>query len=346
MKNSKVSIIVPVFNIDKYLERCIQSLLQQTYKNYEIILVDDGSTDTSAKICDKYASQNKNITVIHKSNSGLGMARNTGIENASGDLIKFIDGDDYIEKNHLENLINLVNEKSADAVLCGYTRVFKNGSAQKHKHIYSGKTFEGSQIINNVIPKLCGKKPDKSDNIEMSVWGAIFRANLISDNNIKFVSEREFISEDLIFDLDYLKYANKISFSDDIGYNYCDNEGSLTTSYRADRFEKQKKLEKVVTEKVKSYGIYNLCEQRIYNTLISIARYSIKLEQKFSKENGFLISMKNIRKICTDKELKIVFKKYDDQGASLKNKIVNFMVKHDWYVILWFVMLIKNKFDI
>ncbi len=345
-KNYLVSVIVPVYNIEKYIDRCIKSILNQTYTNYEIILIDDGSKDNSSIICDEYASKHDKIKVIHKTNNGLGMARNTGLSVAKGEFIKFVDGDDYIEPDHLENLMNLVNLNDSDTVSCGMTRVRKDGSKINKFHTYSDKVFEYKEVLQEIIPRLCGKKPNKTDNIEMSVCCSLYSSSIIKKFNIQFVSEREFISEDIIFNLDYLVHVKKISFSDDVGYMYCDNESSLTTSYRADRFDNQKKLENEIMNRVKCLGIYDLCEQRIYNTLISIARYSIKLEQKFYKDNGFLNSLKNIKKICKDEYLNEVFKIYNDNGASFKNKIVNFLIKHNCALLLWLIMLMKNKFDI
>lgn len=346
MQNELVSIIIPVYNVEKYIERCIESVLNQTLNNYEVIIVDDGSIDGTASICDNYAKKYKNIFVIHKNNAGLGYARNTGIENAQGKYIVFLDGDDFIGKDHLLNLYNSIKDNNADTCMCGYSRHQKDGTEIENRHIYANQTFDDDEIITKVIPKLCGKKPDKTDNIEMSVCMAMFSCEIIKKNNLRFCSEREMISEDLIFDLDYYKYAKRISFSEDTSYRYCNNEGTLTTKYRQDRFEKQVVLEQEVSKRVKELNIYNLCDQRIYNTLISIARYSIKLEVKFSSQNGRKNCLNNIKKICENEYLIEALKKYNNEGASWKNKMVNSLVKGKKRKILYFVMKIKNCFNI
>ena len=117
----KISIIVPVYNVEKYLKRCIDSILEQTYKNLEIILVDDGSTDSSPKICDKYAEKDNRIKVVHKENGGVSDARNVGLENSSGDLIGFVDPDDYIKKGMFEYLYSGMKKYGADVSVCGVT---------------------------------------------------------------------------------------------------------------------------------------------------------------------------------------------------------------------------------
>ena len=104
MKNKLVSIVVPIYNVEKYLKRCVNSLLNQTYKNIEIILVDDGSTDSSGAICDQYKPKDNRIVVVHKSNGGLSDARNTGIDMARGEYIAFVDSDDYIHEDYIYNM--------------------------------------------------------------------------------------------------------------------------------------------------------------------------------------------------------------------------------------------------
>lgn len=138
-----ISVVVPVYNVENYLCRCLDSILAQSYKDYEIILVDDGSTDNSGKICDEYAKKNKKVIVIHKTNGGLSDARNTGIKKAKGEFITYVDSDDWIHKDFLKNLYNLIIDKNADMAVSGIEFVYEN---QKEKindfetivDIYSG----------------------------------------------------------------------------------------------------------------------------------------------------------------------------------------------------------------
>ena len=126
--DEKISVIVPVYNVEQYLERCVDSIINQTYKNLEIILVNDGSTDNSGKLCDELAKRDDRIRVIHKENGGLSDARNTGIEEAEADLIGFIDSDDYIDENMYELLIDNLRETNADLSMCGHYDVYNNVS--------------------------------------------------------------------------------------------------------------------------------------------------------------------------------------------------------------------------
>lgn len=122
-----ISIIIPIYNVSKYLNKCIDSLLNQSYKNTEIILVNDGSTDESGKICDEYATIHKNIKVIHKTNAGVSQARNTGIETATGDYICFVDGDDYVTANYISDMLNIAKKEAVDIVTCNQIKIWEDG---------------------------------------------------------------------------------------------------------------------------------------------------------------------------------------------------------------------------
>ena len=340
----KVSIIVPVYNIENCLNRCMESLLAQTWENREIILVDDGSTDNSGKICDDYAIANNNIYVIHKKNQGLGLARNSGLAMATGDYICFVDGDDYIDKDHIEKLMNKMEEDGSDACLCGYTRD-SGGSMTVHGNSLAGKTLNKEEIISVLLPRFAGKKHDLTDYVEMSVCMTILSHRIIRDNNILFHSERKYISEDLVFDFDFYPCCDRVSISDDCGYHYCDNEGSLTNSYRSDRFEKQRVLFLYMTEKTKELGIYDLCEQRLATTFISIARYSIKLEEKYSDVNGVAKARMNVRNICYDPVLSLALASYQNSLVPIKSRVINWLIKHKKINLLMKIMHFKNKYD-
>ena len=230
-------------------------------------------------------------------------------------------------------------------MLSGYTRVIGNNEF-KRNNIFSGEVFTGDKILKEVVPCFIGTNPGNNDYIEMSVCMALFKKEIIQKNNIKFKSERDFISEDLVFDLEYYPKSSKIYFSDDVDYYYCNNENSLTTKYREDRFQKQVYLSKYVENITKKLKIYDYSRQRIFNTLISIARYSIKLEVKFVNKNKFKKTINNIRQICNDDYLLYAFKNYNDSLVPLKNRCVNFLIKKKMVYLLYIVMCLKNLFNI
>lgn len=335
----KISVIVPVYNVQKYLDRCVDSIVKQTYQNLEIILVDDGSKDNSGTMCDSYSDSR--IKVIHKANAGLGMARNSGIEMATGQYIMFVDSDDYIDLDMIEKLYSDLIKAKADTVIGGFKRVFSNHT-DNFFNPYAGKTYSNDQILNEVLPKMMGKNSEIDDHIEMSAWKVLFSADVIKKNKLYFPSEREFISEDIIFDTEYYPRCSKVVMSSDIGYNYCDNEDSLTTRYNPNRFKLQKKLYLELSDRTKKLGIAEFSEQRLMNTFVANTRYCIKLEEKF---NSFKEAQKRIKLICDDAILNKVLKEYNVK-ENKKSRAINSLISNHSVIALYFIMKLKNKLGI
>ena len=202
-----ITIIVPVYNVEKYIKECVESLINQTYKNIEIILVDDGSKDKSGIICDAYAAKDNRIKVIHKKNEGLGFARNTGLKVAQGKFVTFIDSDDKADTDLVEKLMNEIYKADCDTCIGGFKRML-------------------------------GSAPDKHDAIRMSVWNVMYSMDIIRKHNIEFPSERIFISEDIIWDSEYYKYSKKASVINSTAYSYRITPGSLTQKYKPNMLEK------------------------------------------------------------------------------------------------------------
>ena len=232
-----VTIIVPVYNVEQYISECIDSLIKQTYKNIEIILVDDGSKDKSGRICDNYAAADPRIKVIHKKNEGLGFARNTGLKVAQGKFVTFIDSDDKADADLVENLVNGIYEANGDTCIGGFKRISEKGIVSFEER-YDKAVFEGEDVYNKLFARMLGSAPDKHDAIRMSVWNVMYSMDIIRKHNIEFPSERVFISEDIIWDSQYYKYAQKAIVIDSTAYNYRITPGSLTQKYKPDMLEK------------------------------------------------------------------------------------------------------------
>ncbi len=238
----KISVIVPVYNVQKYLKRCMDSLLAQAFSDREIILVDDGSTDGSAALCDSYAAL-PDIRVIHQENAGLGMARNSGIKAASGEYLLFVDSDDYVGPGLLSTLCDAVEKYDADLAVGGFTLVSPDGKERRNLYVKESRFFSENDLKELAL-NIVGSLPEEAldSKYGMSVWARLYRRSVIEENQIRFVSERELISEDLIFNLDFLKCARRAVVAPNAAYFYCANPGSLTKGHRADRFQCDCKL--------------------------------------------------------------------------------------------------------
>lgn len=235
----KVTVVVPIYNVEKYLNKCIESIVNQTYENLEIILVDDGSPDNCPAICELWAEKDSRIRVIHKENQGLGMARNTGIENATGEYICFFDSDDYIALELIENCVKAIQETDSDAVMFKFTNF-----SEKAPQIDSANTgfeiYKGRELREKLLPDLISRdyRHSKISGYAFSAWSYLFSLSMIKDNNLLFVSEREIISEDTMFLIEAYSKFNKIAVIPRVLYYHYVNDNSLTFTFRKDRQEK------------------------------------------------------------------------------------------------------------
>ena len=249
-----VSIVLPIYNVERYLTKCINSIVSQTYKNLEIILVDDGSPDNCPRICDDWAEKDPRIKVIHKVNQGLGMARNTGIEHATGKYIFFFDSDDYIDISLVEKCISAVKDSDGDLVWYSVSDVNENGEVLSSAVSNKVKSYDDNKSVTEVLlPELMSHdyRLGEPANFAFSAWSGMFSMDIIREHNLSFPSEREIISEDTYFLLQYFRYVNKAITLDEILYFHYINTSSLTTTYRADRQDKNNYFLDVTTELLK-----------------------------------------------------------------------------------------------
>lgn len=207
-----VSIIVPVYNVEKYIQRCIDSLLVQSYAYLEVLLIEDGSTDGSGEICDKYASEYSNIKVVHIDNGGVSNARNIGLSLASGEYVTFVDGDDWLAEDFLETGVKALEKTGADIFMSSYVKSYEDGT--------NIKVNEDTDIMlltsQECIEKIFVKEPNKPD-LPWSIWGKIYKTSLWK--NVRFDTETS-MGEDAIAFWDVLKNANQVIYKPIMGYYY------------------------------------------------------------------------------------------------------------------------------
>ena len=206
-----VSIIVPVYNVESYLEECIQSIVNQTYKDWECILINDGSTDNSGYICDTWTEKDNRIRVIHQSNQGVSTSRNTGIQHAKREFITFIDSDDWIENNYLTEIVNLLQTPS-DLYVSGIIQNFNNGTNQTYKPINQISFCLNSENIHHFVDL----------NRSYLLYGPtanLYRNQIIREHSIQFRTDLSY-GEDLIFNYDYLEHVHTITCIDKAYYHY------------------------------------------------------------------------------------------------------------------------------
>ena len=337
-----ISVIIPVYNVEKYLRKCLDSVIAQTYKQLEVIMVDDGSTDSCGKICDEYAQNHENFIVIHKENAGLGMARNTGLEHISGKYVMFLDSDDYISSDLIETLYNALKTNKVDISKSGFNRVDDNGNMLSERR-YNFEVFEGKKAATVFLPRLIGSSPEKKDSFEMSVWASLYNTEYIKKNHILFPSERDLISEDMIFNIEYTQYANGACVISKMGYNYRYNPGSLTKSYRSNKYEACIKFHIYVKNRLKELG-YN-CETQYRLDRIFFVNIRGCIAQETNSNNGFTFKQRidHIRKICMDDTLQNTIDEYPIKKLGFVQRIFLYMLKHKLCLLLYSYFLITKN---
>lgn len=224
-----ISIIIPIYNVSQYLNECIQSVVNQSYKDFECVLIDDGSSDGCEMICDQWAQKDSRIKVIHQSNQGVSKARNRGIAEAQGEYIIFIDSDDWIDPNYLNELFQPIEKYNVDLVVCGLQQQYNNGTFQN----YSYKTG-----IIKIEKQFTNEFTDI--NKQFLLFGPViklYRKSIIQKHNIHFPPEYTY-GEDLLFNYSYLEYVKAIYIVDQCLYHYrIIGSGTLSSIKRINQFE-------------------------------------------------------------------------------------------------------------
>ncbi|WP_309088629.1 glycosyltransferase [Domibacillus sp.] len=251
--NPKVSIIVPVYNMERYLKRCLNSLLNQTFSDIEIIAVNDGSTDGTENILNEYLQRDNRIKVITQKNGGVSSARNEGIKAAQGEFIGFVDPDDWVNEKMYETMYTEAAAGKTDIVMCSYVREFGSHSKEKNFEVDTFR-YEGNEV-HKMMRRLVGPLGDETANPELldawgTVWSKLYRVDLIQENDLQFVDLKEIgTNEDTLFNIQAFYYASSFHFLNKPFYHYWrGNAHSITTGYKANLLEQWFTLYKQIEE--------------------------------------------------------------------------------------------------
>ncbi|MBZ9687780.1 glycosyltransferase [Clostridium estertheticum] len=309
-----VSVVVPIYKVEEYIDKCITSILCQTFRDIEIILVDDGSPDKCGQVAESYANQDLRIKVIHKENGGLSSARNVGLGVATGDYILFVDSDDWIDPTMIEKMYNASKKVAADLVICNYRRVYKDREEENCLHL-ENQSFNLNDIglkeyfYSYYFPYVHGHE----------VTNKLYKREIIIKNDLKFEKNVEVFSEDLLFNLYFLCHINVIFSLKDSLYNYLQRDNSIMHSSQPNLKQSYILFEKFSVhseEAGKSEELkeilpllfYVLIQEAIYYVVKSgedINTIHIKLKEISKAE----IYRKNTSQLITSKATKTFFKK-------------------------------------
>lgn len=299
--NPLVSIIMPMYNVEEYIGRAIDSVLQQTFSDWELIIVNDGSKDESRNIASKYIDIDPRIRLIDKSNGGLSSARQKGCEQAIADYIVFIDSDDTLEPQYISVLYSNIIKYRADVSMCSYNTV--NGICKySHSLYFSNKitVLEKCDVFREYfLPQVASVKRGSSF-LPSFMWLRMFKRNVLTKE--MFVSERLVYQEDLVFSARNFKVLSRIVVVNQPLYNYFVNRGSLTQKYRDGAWNMMKSLTKEIEYALKDYPLEEVNERKqsqilssVHFTLMNAARLDYS---SFKREFNFIIKDKTVKSVC------------------------------------------------
>lgn len=319
--NPKVSIIVPIYNSEKYMNKCIESILNQTLTEIEIILVNDGSTDNSGKIIDNYAKKDKRIKVIHQENSGPSVARNKGINIAKGKYIGFVDSDDYIESTMYEELYKNANNRNTEVAMCSYNEKHLYNEAEYviKANLDSGSIYEKEDIKNNIISTF-----SKNDNYGFySLWNKIYLREWLLKSNLELDVNRDH-GEDWWFNINVFSKLRSFVYIDKALYNYVhSNNNSLMVKYRENQFDLfldgRLKMKEIMPKEYMDYDEFN--KRFVYEFSAYIIRTFKEVED--SKKRNLLI-----KNVLNNEEVKESCKNLS--GLPIHFKVASYLIKNNF----------------
>lgn len=281
MRQPRVSIVIPVYNAEKYLAGCIESAVNQTYKETEIILVDDSSTDSGFEICKKWAEKDNRIKVIHKTNEGAGLARNAGLDAATGDYVLFVDSDDYILPETVQKCVDAAIRDDSEIVLYGRADVLPNAEI-KEKTIKTDKfCYEGSDVTEELLASLC----TRSKGFGFGVVCKMLKTSIIRDNGVEFCSEREVLSEDALFLAECFAYVKKATIVPEYLYMCVLHGDSLSNKQYPDFQSKNNVFLNKVTDICNKNGYSQNVKNHLTARYLSYALAGIKQVVASGKTN-------------------------------------------------------------
>ena len=321
--DKKVSILLPVYNVEKYLNRCMDSILNQTYENLEIILVDDCSEDNSLNICLEYAEKDNRIKVIKKEeHTNAPDVRNVGLDNATGDYIMFVDSDDYVENNFVEEMVKAIEEKNVDVVKCKGIWYNKYGETRIDSFMGNeGRTYRGNQI-KDAITSFC-------TNMNYNIWALIIKKSSLKTR----FNTNVYTSEDKVFMIELLLNVSSFYLLDKALYHYYYNNGGITNSknnyskYCDGVISADEIIKNMLDEK-------HMLDDSLKRAIHSCALVGIYLKTYSIMDKPFKEIVNDLKDVFNNKRLEPFLKDIDYSILSIRQKVKHFLCKNKLYLLL------------
>lgn len=343
-----VTVIVPVYNVEKFIDKCVQSVIDQTMTDIEVILVDDGSTDNSLARCIEWANKDSRVKVYHQENQGVSVARNLGIEKSAGEFIAFIDSDDWIEPNYLEALYAIAKAKDADISICGFyfdypDEVVARGHFEKNME-FNGKE-DIAQIQIQILAKNMSRIKNNSGDRIGAPWCKLFKTGFIKENNLSFIPNLK-RSQDVVFNLYALEYANKVVYTNQPLYHYTINPDSVCVKFSKSILTNVNAYLKEMGKFIAKYHKNDKMFRDAFNTKICTSVYKCMFQYFFDEQYpGTRADMRRELDEYLNQDLfKNGLRNVKYKNLDRTEKVFVFFLKRRMYGVLLFLVKMRQKF--
>lgn len=336
----KVSIVIPVYNMEKYFERCMESVLAQTLKEIEIILVDDGGSDRSVQMCDDYSEKYSNIVVLHKENGGLTSAWKAGSRLAKGAYIGYVDSDDFIEADMYERLYTAAKREAADIACCGLKHIYENDSTRMwtEQMEFPQDVFDVDDLKEQVFPVLINDGSFMGRHLQPNRVTKLVRRELVL-SNLDMCSNRVSIGEDYQFSLCMFLDAQKVVILRDyFPYYYYMNDDSMTMRHDQNYMQKIKIMKENLSRIAKEKGYDLKCQ--ILNDFLCLTILHMKGGIYKKKSSPYKEHRADMKKICTDSDVLEALQKYNMPRLTAAEKLFVFFMKQHMYLAIFLAVRI------
>ena len=320
-----VSVIVPVYNMERCLDRCVSSLVGQSLGEIEIHLVDDGSTDRSLSLCRQWAGRDARIRVHEQEHGGLSSARNRGLEHVRGDYVAFVDADDWTEPHMYEHMLGFTLASRCDLCLCDFAIVTRRGSFVVRLDMGQGVLADAA-IRERLLYPMVGAGVYQRRYVYASVWRCLYRSALIRETGLRFVSEKEVLAEDLLFNADALAHSSSVGVLPSSCYTYGLSPGSLYRRFRPGLHEMNHNLMGMLEDLYRRHGLKH--EASLAARRVVMAGAEVANEAKQDNKDPLAVRLQRIRRCYDDAKLRGSIHLTWAMDATLRNRMLMTCIRH------------------
>ena len=319
----KVSVVVPIYNVEKYIKQCVDSIRNQTLEDIEIILVDDGSPDNCPQICDDYKKLDNRIKVVHKKNGGLSSARNAGMRVATGEYIGFVDSDDYIEVDMYEKMYNTAKKYDVDFVMCDYYKVFEKEKYQNSLSLEKG-LFNKKKIVDRLYNELIMRE-DLEYGPLLSVWNCLYKRDFIEKNNLYFDDIVKYCEDNLYSPIVGYNAQSFYYMKNQYLYNYRFNPNSISNTFKQEYWDIYVEMNNKLNNYFNNNQDFNFNRQLSLHMIYYTFNYINLLQHS---ELSFFCKYREAKKALHTNQVKQAFKNIKKINVNYKLKICICMFKY------------------